>query len=167
MFLLFLPLCVSKMSTAFQDNCLFESFYSLSPSSEGLKTCQDFPSPYSGGSACTNGRALSALLCSACLSVSPTRHWATWDQGFLSDHWLITKACLWFGRTPIGKKERNEVKWNQVEWKWTHGVSEPMGSPCQPSMMEFLYLYSVYVGSGVKGVMSKHSYSNTFRWFIV
>lgn len=104
------------MSTALQDSSLFESFYSQSPFSEGLRTCQDFLSPCSIGSACTNDRTLGTLLCSTCLFVSPTRQCAIWEQGFVSDHRPSQKPVSLFGRTHIGKKERNEVTWNEMKW---------------------------------------------------
>lgn len=85
----------------------FHSLYSLIED-----TRQDFLSPCSIGSAHTNDRRLSALFCSPCLSVSATRQWATWEQGFDSDHRPLPQTCLWVWQNTYWKKGK---KWREMK----------------------------------------------------
>lgn len=140
-FLLFLPLCVSKIS-----NC------SLRSCSGGVP--RQFPSPETSeqnvwglllplhySPVCTRDRTLSTWFPSSLfISLSPPTPSPDSEQCESRIFSLIIhvswKPVSEFGRTHIGREERNEVKWNEVDilGKWA------TESPCQPPVMEFQFL---------------------------
>lgn len=92
---------------------------------EGLRTRSDGFSPCSRTLQAPNrGHSLHCF-------VAP-RQWATWEQDFLSDRGSTTKACLRVWQNTYWEREIHEGKWNEGSL-----ALEPMGSPCQPPLMEF------------------------------